>query len=174
MNTILALDIASRNTGWVFIKNGKIDKTHLGTIRINPKYTMGKRLFIFETEVKNLINTYNPDIICVEDIFKGRNANTFKILSLFRGVVIKTAYEYNEKDPISIMAAQVRSIIDLPNNKEEVFHILNDRYKLEFEFNTDNDAIDAIALGLACDKIIKNGIELKSKKRKRKKKHKKR
>lgn len=172
MSSILAFDIASKNTGWAFIENGKINKKHLGTIKINPKYVMGKRLSTFEKEICNLINIYKPNIICIENIFKGRNANTFKILSLFRGVAIKTSFEYNGKDPISIMAIQVRSIINLPNKKEEVFCNLNNKYKLGFEFNSDNDVVDAIALGLACDKMIKNGIDPNSLKKKRKRKRK--
>lgn len=162
MSTILAMDISARSTGWSVIKSGRVSKKRLGLIKINSNLPMGKRLQLFEWNIKEIIKKYDPGIIVIEDVFKGRNAKTFKILSLFRGVAIKAVYDEIGKDPVSIMAAQVRRLIDLPNDKEAVFKALNTKYKLGFDFKKDNDIVDAIALALACHKIRKQGKNAKS------------
>ncbi len=173
MTTVLGIDIASRRTGWALINNGRINKKYLGLINIKYNESMGKRLVAFEIALKELIEQYNPDEIVIEDIYKGRNAKTFKILSLFRGVAIKAIYEITGKDPISIMAIQVRKIINITNNKEIVFNTLNDKYKLDFDFKKHNDIVDAIALCLAGHVMEKQGLsekDLRSKKKRRKRK----
>lgn len=171
---ILAFDLASKTTGVSVINNGKLLKKYCELIELNPKHSYGQRLQQFECEIKNKIRLHKPDICVIEDIYKGRSALVFKILSLFRGVAIKSIYDEMNKDPISIMASSSRSLLGIKNTKEDAFKFINQKYKLGFKFSTDNDKADAIVLGLACHEMLKQGLTEKDlrtkKKRKRRKK----
>jgi Holliday junction resolvasome RuvABC endonuclease subunit len=173
MSIILGIDIASRNIGWAVIKNGKINKKQSGLIVINSNTNMGERLVEFENSIKDLINYINPDTIVIEDIYRGPSIITFKTLSLFRGVAIKSIYEKTSNMPISIMAVQARKLVGIKNTKEAAFDTINKKFKLKYEFKKHNDIVDAIVLGLAgyeMEKLNINEIKPKHKKRKRRKK----
>ena len=144
-------------------------------IKPNPKETYGQRLLFLENNIKEVIEKYKPDRVILEDIFKGRNAKTFKILSMARGVVIKTIYQATGKDPINIMPSATRKLIGIKNTKEDAFDFIVKKYKLtDYEFDKHNDLTDAIALGLAAHTMIKQGIDEKSLRNTKRKKRRKR
>lgn len=175
MSKILGLDLSSLSTGVAVVNNGRILKKSFELIQPNGKWSYGERLKYFESEIKRLIQKHKPDHIIIEDVFKGRNAKTFKILCMFRGVAIKAIFDETGKDPINALAAQARSILDIPNTKEDAFEIINNKYKLNLNFKKENDIVDAVVLALAAKQILKKGINEESlrsigtgKKRKRK------
>lgn len=175
---ILAFDISSRSTGYSVFKRDRLLKKSCGIIKLNPKHSHGKRLQHFEQSIKEIIRYHNPDEIIIEDIFKGRNIATFKILSLFRGVAIKAIYDELEKDPTSVMASEARKIVGVKNDKEEAYKFVVEKYNLfDYKFNSHNDITDSIVLGLCGHIMQKNGIDpeqlKKTRKRKRRKKSKK-
>ena len=86
---ILAFDISSISTGVALIKDGYLIKKYCSTIQPNPKKSMGERLTYFVYELAEKIDQHKPDLIVIEDIFRGRNIKTFKVLAQFRGVAIQ-------------------------------------------------------------------------------------
>ncbi len=54
---ILALDQASRVTGWAIFDNAQLINS--GAIVINPDYGLGERLHKLRNEVKDIIQTQN-------------------------------------------------------------------------------------------------------------------
>jgi Holliday junction resolvasome RuvABC endonuclease subunit len=127
-------------------------------IKIKAKNLYGERLIQLEKGIKKILKKYKPDCVVIEDIFKGRNANTFKILSLFRGVAIKIIYEFIKQDPLSIMASRARSALGIKNHKEDAFAFIVAKYPtLGLTFNKENDIADAIVLGLAGYKELEKG-----------------
>lgn len=176
---ILGLDLALNSTGFCIINNGKILKDEWGLIQPHAKWKTGKKLNKIDNFVKVLIRKYRPATIVFEDIFKGPNIQTFKHLSMVRGVVIlrmfKEGYDYRT---ISLSAVQARSILKIGKTKEQAFADITKKHKLNnFKFNDHNDIVDAIVLGLACHEMEKQGLNEKDlnrkKLRKRRKKRKK-
>lgn len=156
MTTLLALDISSKSTGYAILEDGYLCFDTIGMIKINPKGQCGERLTKLEKEIKKILKKYKPDCIVIEDIFSGRNANTFKILSMFRGIAIKTIYEFTKQDPLIIMASKARSSLGIKNHKEDAFEFISKKYPtLNWVFKKDNDMADAIVLGLAGFKDLK-------------------
>lgn len=175
MTKILGLDISISSTGYCLINNGKLLRNSCGLIQPNPKQSYGQRLLFLEDNIKDIIKKNKPDEIIIEDIFKGRNAKTFKILSMARGVAVKAIYQETGKDPISIMASETRKLIGIKNTKEDAFDFIVKKFKLDdFEFDTHNDMTDAMALALAAHTMIKQGIDAKSIRRTGRKKRRKR
>jgi len=175
MTKILGLDISISSTGYCIINNGKLLRKSCGLIQPNPKETYGHRLLFLENNIKDVIKKNKPDEVIIEDIFKGRNAKTFKILSMARGVAIKAIYQETGKDPISIMASETRKLIGIKNTKEDAFNFIVKKYKLnDYEFDTHNDITDAMALALAAHTMIKQGIDAKSLRKKSSKKRRRR
>ena len=155
---LLALDISSQSTGYAILEDGYLCPDTIGMIKIKAKNLYGERLVQLEKGIKKLLKKYKPDYVVIEDIFKGRNANTFKILSLFRGIAIKTIYEFTKQDPLSIMASRARSSLGIKNHKEDAFAFIVTKYPaLGLTFDKDNDVADAIVLGLAGQKELEKG-----------------
>ena len=159
---VLGFDVSSVSTGYSVINNGKLLKSSIGLITPSPKKPYGERLQIFESEIKQIIQKHSPDIVVIEDVFRGRNAKTYKVLCMFRGVAIKAVFDIIGKDPISIMASEARSLVGSKIKKEDAFEFITKKFKLDFEFERDNDKADSIVLALAGYTMEKNGVNAKS------------
>ena len=165
MSKILALDVSSVKTGFCIIEDGIMLKDAYGTIEPNTKLPYGGRLLFFQEEIKKLIRLHKPNIVAIEDIFKGRNMNTFKSLSMFRGVAIKTVYEELNKDPVSLLAVEARSELKLDISKDKAFKQAIKKFKLKelnFNFDKHNDIVDSVVLGFAVNSILKKGTDEES------------
>ena len=163
MTLILALDVSSVSTGFALVKDGNIDMDAYGTIAPKKKLQYGARLIYFQDEVRKLIRQHKPDIVAIEEIFKGRNMTTFKSLSMFRGVAVKTIHEEMGKDPVNILAVEARSTLGFSSSKDDAFKEAVKKYKLKnFDFEKDNDIIDAMVLGQAIYELLQQGENEKS------------
>lgn len=165
MTTILSLDISSVSTGYAIFKNGKLKDYSL--IDTSIYSTHGERLCAFELQVDALIKKYKPDIIAAEDIYKGRNPKTHKILALYHGIAYKLCYSFLTADPVVLYPSEIRGTLSEKYNvvlkkkdvKEKLltFDFIKAHFKLSsFEFKTHNDITDAIAIGLAVYNIGNN------------------
>lgn len=163
MAKILGLDISSQRTGVAVINRGRLLKSSFELIEPNPRKSYGERLSFFKNELKRVIAKHQPEHIVIEDIFKGRNLKTFKILAMFRGVAIQTIYEETNQNPVSLMPTDARATLDIGVGKEDAFCAIVEKYKLdEFNFDDHNDIVDAIGLATAVHILIKQGHDAKS------------
>lgn len=170
---ILALDVSSKSSGFALIVDGKIIPDGYGCICPDKKDCLGARLVFFQNEINRLIDLYSPDDIIIEDIFKGFSVIAFKVLAQFRGVAIKTIFEKTGRDPHCILAIEARSILKIRMKKEDAFKDATKKFKIKgFDFERDNDIVDAICLGMALYKMKESAYEkpIKNSGRKRKKK----
>jgi len=177
MTKILGLDISSASTGYCVFNNGRLSKSSLGTINPNSKLSYGERLKYFADELILLLQKHNPDKVIIEDIFRGPNIITFKVLAMFRGVCFYTVFSTIGINPISIMPTAARKLANVGGiTKEDGFKFVKKRYRFQkYKFDTHNDICDAIVLGLACHEMEKQGLsekDLKPKKKRRKKRKK--
>ncbi|MFA5024033.1 MAG: crossover junction endodeoxyribonuclease RuvC [Patescibacteria group bacterium] len=165
---VLGLDVSSAHTGVAISSDGYLDINSLSTIDPPPKLTMGQKLVFFKKSVKKLIKKHNPDIIIIEDCFRGPNAKTFKVLSMWRGVIFLVVQECIGQDPISIMPSEARKAVGAGITKENAFEWVIQKYDFkDFTFDKHNDICDAIILSLS---YFKPRPEPKPKKKRKKKK----
>lgn len=185
MTRILSLDISSVSTGYAIFDNDQL--IHYGIIDTSKIKKHSERLFNFEIQLKDIIEKWDPEVIAAEDIYKGRNPKTHKILALYHGITYKLCFQYLESDPSVLYAGEIRSIVGNAYNailkkkgvkdKELTFAFIKDKYSFSsFEFKKHNDITDAIAIGLAIANILGTpdfeeyiGCARSQKKRRRKK-----
>lgn len=101
--------------------------------------------------------------------------NTFRSLAMFRGIAVKTINEETGKDPIVLLAVEARATLGFSPSKEDAFKEATKIFKLKsFDFEKDNDIVDAIILAKAVEKLLKesNGkpIQIVRNRKKRKSK----
>lgn len=98
MTRILALDQASRVSGWSIFIDGKLESWgHITT----EQEDIGERLVAIRKFIIDKIQDWEIDTIAFEDIQMqstvGNNVHTFKTLANVYGVVYETAVELNKK-----------------------------------------------------------------------------
>lgn len=171
---ILGLDISSTCTGVSVVNDGYLDINTLDTIVPSDKFSLGQKLVFFEKHIKKLLKKYNPDIVVIEDIFKGPNAKTFKTLAMFRGIIFKVVFEKMKIDPKSIMPTEARKLVGAKGvKKEDGFQFVINKYGLkEFVFEKHNDITDAVVLALAYYEQYKQSLLIPPQPRSRKKRSK--
>lgn len=96
MSTILALDQASRVSGWSIFKDNKLYE--YGKIQLEDD-DIGDRLYKLRTEIIKLIEKYEVTEVVFEDIqLQGNvtnNVQTFKVLAEVFGIVYELVTELN-------------------------------------------------------------------------------
>jgi len=71
----------------------------------------GERLIFFEKEVSKIIKEYKPTHFFVEEIWRGPNPKTFKILAFYHGAAHKVAFKHFKKGPQLLTPTEVRKAI---------------------------------------------------------------
>ena len=88
---ILALDQASRVSGWAIFANN--DLLTYGKIDLSKQDDIGERLHLLRQKVKQLIEEYQIDKVILEDIYMDgqriNNVQTFKTLAEVFGVLFE-------------------------------------------------------------------------------------
>jgi len=153
---LLALDISSRSTGFAVLRNGRWNKSSksFGLVEVSSKLSVPQRLVIFRNEMHKIIKKVMPTDIIIEDVFRGRNVATMKLLARFNGVAVELARRTLKKDPQVVLAATVRASLGCGRSKQEAFDYICSRYNLDWNFNKMNDITDALALALHGHKSI--------------------
>lgn len=141
---ILALDIATRSTGWF------IDKEYCGIIKIDIKLDFDKKLVSFRKQLSIIIKEYKPKTIIIEDVYYRPgfgSIHTVKALSKFAGVALELAASKRIKTVV-MTATAARKTLGLEGRvtKETVFNYFNSKYDMNWEYKKHNDITDAWAL----------------------------
>ena len=91
---LLAIDQASRVSGWAFFKDGQLKQ--FGKIELTDE-DIGTRLVVLRQEVKSLIDKYEINEVAFEDIqlqsSVGSNVLTFKVLASVYGNILEMLTE---------------------------------------------------------------------------------
>lgn len=87
----IALDVSSRNTGWSAMSDGYLVET--GDITPPAGADHPGKLHFFRTALLRLIALHQPAELCIEDVWAGKNKLTYKVLSLYHGIVYQLAAE---------------------------------------------------------------------------------
>jgi crossover junction endodeoxyribonuclease RuvC len=151
MTKVLGLDVSSASTGYAVVSDGYLDFDSLGTIQPPTKLMMGEKLMYFEKALKRLLKKHRPDVVVVEEVFRGPNAKTFRVLAMFKGVAYLTIRQAMHYDPIAIMPTEARKAVGVSGSKkEDAFAWVVERFGfVDYTFAKHNDICDGIVLALS-------------------------
>lgn len=92
---ILGIDpgIAILGFGIVKYEGNKFTTISYDAIKTESKISMPQRLAIIHNGLSELIGTYKPDVVAVEELFFNKNVKTALTVGHARGVILLTAYE---------------------------------------------------------------------------------
>lgn len=151
MRRTLALDQASRVTGWAIYDNKNLVTS--GHFSIAANKTMGQRLDTFCFKLMDLINKYNVEKVYYEGIQYQNNIETYKKLAMIQAMVIYACY--NEVECAELTPSHWRSIIKdkhgvkFGRSRTEQKQKAQEFVKEHFNIDATEDEADAICLGYA-------------------------
>lgn len=90
---VLGIDPGSETLGWGIVEgNGlKYASVEFGTVKPKPRQTFSKRLADIYDGVSAVIDSYEPDVLSIEEAFYAVNVNVALKLGQVRGVVLLLA-----------------------------------------------------------------------------------
>ena len=94
---ILGIDPGLTKTGFglISIKEDEPEIIDFGIIQPNKNDTLSKRLYTIYLDMEELINTFSPTVLSIEDVFYGRNVKSALLLGQARGVAMLCAAKNN-------------------------------------------------------------------------------
>jgi len=148
---ILGIDPGTAVTGYGVIESSATQKLRCidyGTIRSKANEAQTDRLKKIYDGITDVIKTYHPDLMAIEDVFYGQNVQAALKLGQARGVVIVAGL--NVGIPVTTFAArEVKQSLTGYGaaSKEQVQRMVRDMLGLN-EVITPLDASDALAIAL--------------------------
>jgi len=145
---LLALDQASRVSGWAFFEDDKL--VDYGKIELKED-EVGPRLVTLKKEIIDLIDKYKVDMVAFEDIQMqssiGSNVVTFKVLAEVYGVI----HEFLEEMRINyivVPSVKWKSTLGIkgkkrPDQKRNAQLYVEEKYSIK----ATQDECDAICIG---------------------------
>lgn len=90
---ILGIDPGSYNTGYgiVEVDGGRVIHREHGVIEVSKSLLFSERLLLIGEKIRQLMDTWSPQVTVVEKIFLGRNADSAFKLGHVRGVCLLEA-----------------------------------------------------------------------------------
>lgn len=154
VSNLLALDQASRVTGWAFFKDNKLEAFGHFTTHGDDE---GAKLNEIRAKVIELIQKYDIDEAAYENIQLqanvGNNVQTFKVLAEVYGVITELFYS-NQIPARSYLATSWKSTIGVKgrtraDQKRAAQALVLDKYKVQCT----QDEADAICIGASVCKL---------------------
>ena len=115
IKTVLGLDISSKTVGWGVLEINDVDGSiaYKDCGHFNPIKTGSiiERIVNTREKIKNILNTYKPDIIGIEDLIKfmpKSTATTVVMLTTFNRTISLTCYDYLSSSPRMFNVLSIR------------------------------------------------------------------
>lgn len=158
MSIILGIDPGSRITGYGIIKEDKRALTYIdsGCIR-SPDGELSERLLRIYNGICELMDSYSPDEVAIEEIFMHKNPSSALKLGHARGVAMVAAASH--RTPISEYSAREvkQSLVGYgAAEKSQVKHMVVSLLRLNS--SPQSDASDALAIAI-CHSHMRNGLK---------------
>ena len=145
---VLGIDPGSRITGYGLVTAERNQLTFVAAGRIRPPAgAMPARLGRIYQDVAELIGTYSPDVLAIEDVFLAHNPQSALKLGQARGVAIAAAVAAN-LDVFEYPARTVKKTVVGTGRatKAQVQHMV--RVLLNLKGQPAPDAADALAIAI--------------------------
>ena len=147
---ILGIDPGLTKTGFGLISINK-DKPRIidfGIIEPNKNDSLSKRLYTIYLDMEELIQTFSPTVLSIEDVFYGRNVKSALLLGQARGIAMLCAAK-NNMPVFEYSAKKVKQSVTGNGNADKV----QLQYMVKQIFNLKSlpkplDASDAIGIAL--------------------------
>lgn len=185
---ILGLDL-STSTGYAVTEDGKPIsygtylaevnkiKTDIDLNKVSTNFTYLERARLTASFVSSVVSTYKPDKIVIEEVNRGKNRHSQKLIDSVHCMVLDALKENAEK-VIYVDTSRWRSVLSIKLSKEQrennklvkkklkrgkitwkhlSVDFINERYNLKLKLK-DNDQCDALCLCLYGE-TIKNNIK---------------
>ncbi len=145
---VLGLDQGTVYTGFCVIDEGNI--TDLGSIELKQSLKLNIRIVSMCHDVDALIRKYNPDHLCLEDIYycPGKY-EAFRALAMLRGALIWDYWLKKLSYPIIVSAVSARKHLGIKGNapKSDIINFLNKSLNLQLTNEHIADAIVVAKVG---------------------------
>lgn len=156
MKITLGIDPGTAATGYGIIRrqktgdrrqNNLVYVTH-GVIKTPVGMPMGERLLLLRRKLREIIKTYKPQTIVIEQLFFGRNSKTAMTVGQARGVVLVTAAEANVPTcEYQSLWLKKKLIGNGHASKKEIQQFVRKTLRLD-KLPRPDDAADALALAI--------------------------
>lgn len=145
---LLAIDQASRVSGWAFFKDGQLEQ--FGKIELTDE-DIGTRLVVLRQEIKSLIDKYEINEVAFEDIqlqsSVGSNVLTFKVLASVYGNILEMLTEM-KINYIIVPSVRWKSTLGIKGKKRAEQKNNAQNYVIEtYGVKPTQDECDAICIG---------------------------
>ncbi|MBP5286054.1 MAG: crossover junction endodeoxyribonuclease RuvC [Kiritimatiellae bacterium] len=146
---ILGVDTSLRSTGYGIVETAgsRMSALEYGNIPNGPKLPLSRCLFNIHSTIAGLIARWNPDVISVEKVIYGKNANTMMVLGEARGAVIVAGAEA-EKPICEYEPRRVKMAVCGNGMAEKAQVQRMVKTLLALDSLPQNDAADALALAI--------------------------
>jgi crossover junction endodeoxyribonuclease RuvC len=155
---ILGIDPGLSLTGWGVVEAASRDKMlalKYGCIKTIPRAPLIERLQIVHNNLQNIIDTYNPDVVAIEEIFFLKAAKSVAAVGQSRGATILTIsmnkiplFEYNPRSVKMALTGYGSA------DKHQMQHMVKTFLKLK-ETPKPDDTADALAMAICHINTIK-------------------
>lgn len=147
---VLGIDPGSETLGWGIVEGSglKYAAVDFGVVKSNPRQAFSKRLANIYGGVAALIETFEPDVLSIEEAFYAVNVNVALKLGQVRGVVLLLA-EQRGLDIAEYAPRLIKQTVVGYGNAEK--HQVQEMVKLLLKMKTapsPHDAADALAIAI--------------------------
>ncbi len=160
---ILSIDSGLERTGFAIFDKlddqaGEFKYISSGLIKTSSKKTTSERILELYNELYQVVNSTNPHVIVIEQLFFFKNQKTIVPVSQAQGIILLIAAQKNITAEF-LTPLQIKSIVTGygQSDKKSVQKMLKLTLHLDREIKQDDQA-DAIACGLAYCYLNKNLI----------------
>jgi len=147
---ILGIDPGLTKTGFgiIDINNENLNLVDYGIVKPVSKDKLEKRLLTIFKDISQILDQYKPTIVCVEEVFYGKNFKSALLLGQARGAALVSAASKNI-NIFEYSAKKVKQSITGNGNadKEQVKFMVKSILKIK-DSNIPLDASDALAIAL--------------------------
>ena len=150
---LLALDQASRVTGWALFEDNKLKAE--GKFSLSPSLAIGDRLAEFYNNLSKLFGNHNFDELAFEDIqLQAGNVKTYKMLAMIQAMAILWCTTHGIKYYILSPSHGRKSLkeqysVEWGRKREEQKQSAMNFIKQKYNLDVSSDEADAICLGTA-------------------------
>jgi len=156
---ILGIDPGLTKTGFGLVSITKDDPKIIdfGIIQPNQKDNLSKRLYTIYLDMEQLIKTFSPTVLSIEDVFYGRNVKSALLLGQARGIAMLCGAK-NNIPVFEYSAKKVKQSVTGNGNADKVQlqYMIKQIFKLQ-DLPKPLDASDAIGIALCHFNQVKVG-----------------
>ncbi len=150
---IVGIDPGTRAAGFgvIEVTGSSVQCREYGVIKVDGKLPLAERLYKINSAVEELLMSWRPEVVGVEEVFYGKNVKTAITLGHVRGVIILEVHKA-EAELFEFSPTQIKKTIvgNGHASKDQVEFMVRALLRLPPDPIKD-DAFDALAIALCAN-----------------------